>query len=186
MRVRCNQSPDTSTQRPGPHSWVHVGGSWCHGEMEVKWSVTRKLSLSIAISELWHLHLLSQLRGQGWSIVLHPHRRQMLKSFIDCFCQGSTDMFYFGGHKDIYYFHFLIFYNYLTGSDIFLVNQKRSTLFSFTGIGIKNVLSGSREHLHHVCKHLCSEVTQIQQTRKATLSTRCALTLPASDSSHYL
>lgn len=32
-----------------------VGGSWCHGEMEVKWSVTGKLSLFTVILEpTWH------------------------------------------------------------------------------------------------------------------------------------
>lgn len=32
-------------------SWIRVGGSWCHGEMEVKWCVTRKLSLFTVMSE---------------------------------------------------------------------------------------------------------------------------------------
>lgn len=52
-KKRCRKIPYKSVQRPqGPHRWMFAEGSWCHGQMEVKWCVTRKPeSHSTEISE---------------------------------------------------------------------------------------------------------------------------------------
>lgn len=142
------------------HSWMREGRSWCHGEIEVKWSVTRKLNLLNVISEhvLRYLHLLSQPRGNCWSAM----SQQQTVNYEIHHLIWINDFFRYSSEVEKKKNYHPKWWR------IFLVNQTNITVpFRFTDKGLKKTLT-SHVRKNQLCLSV-PKITQFLQTEEALL-----------------